>query len=214
MEGNYLTSGDLAMWEVRNRNYGNPCDGYGHGYGHNRNGMAATGIGLGAGLGGAALIAALVVGWGVNQASKARAKAAEQQAALLDSNLNRMSGLLIAENQNREAAMRDERAIREIWQNRHAPSTTQYVDVRTGAFAGAGAGSYSLAQAEANLLTGALTGQYARCPQEVTLVSKQNCGCPATNCGCGGGVNGLTLKACLVGRSYSAPPPRGIFRRI
>ena len=190
MEGNYLTAGDLAMWEVRNRNCGYPCDGYGHGYGHNRNGMAATGIGLGAGLGGAALIAALVVGWGVNQASKARAKAAEQQAALLDSNLTRMSQLLIAENGNREAAMRDERAIRENWQNYHAPSTTQYVDVRTGAFAGAGAGSYSLAQAEANLLTGALTGQYARCPQEVTLVSKQNCGCPATNCGCGGGFNG------------------------
>lgn len=186
MEGNYLTSGDLAMWEVRNRNYGYPCDGYGHGYGHNRNGMDATGIGLGAGLGGAALIAALVVGWGVNQASKARAKAAEQNASLLDSNLNRMSNLLIAEAQGREAAVREERAIRENWQNYHAPSTTQYVDVRTGAFAGAGSGSYSLAQAEANLLTGALTGQYARCPQEVTLVAKQNCGCPATNGCCNG----------------------------
>lgn len=191
MEGNYLTAGDLALIENRRGwNYGPYGDGCGHGYGHNRNGMAATGIGLAAGLGGAALLGVLVVGWGVNQASKARAKAAEQQAALLDSNLNRMSTLLIAENQNREAAMRDERAIRENWQNRHAPSTTQYVDVRTGAFAGAGAGSYSLAQAEANLLTGALTGQYARCPQEVTLVSKQNCGCPATNCGCGGGFNG------------------------
>ncbi len=198
MEGNngYLTSGDLALIENRRGwNYGNDgCYGYGHGYGHNRNGMAATGIGLGAGLGGAALVAALVVGWGVNQASKARAKAAEQTTALLNSNLDRMSNLLIAENSNREAAMRDERAIRENWQNRHAPSTTQYVDVRTGAGAfagaGAGAGSYSLAQAEANLLTGALTGQYARCPQEVTLVSKQNCGCPATNCGCGNGFNG------------------------
>ena len=194
MEGNngYLTSGDLALIETRRGwNYGPYGDGCGHGYGYRRgNGMAATGIGLGAGLGGAALIAALVVGWGVNQASKARAKAAEQQAALLDSNLNRMSNLLLAENQNREAAIRDERLIRENWQNRHAPSTTQYVDVRTGAFAGAGSGSYSLAQAEANLLTGALTGQYARCPQEVTLVSKQNCGCPATNCGCGNGYNG------------------------
>ena len=189
MEGNYLTSGDLALIENRRGwNYGPYGEGCGHGYGYCRsgNGMGATAIGLGA----AGLAVALVVGWGVNQASKARAKAAEQQAALLDSNLNRMSGLLIAENQNREAAMRDERAIRENWQNRHAPSTTQYVDVRTGAFAGAGAGSYSLAQAEANLLTGALTGQYARCPQEVTLVSKQNCGCPATNCGCGGGFNG------------------------
>jgi hypothetical protein len=190
MEGNYLTSGDLAMWEVRNRNFGYPCDGYGHGYGHNRNGMAATGIGLGAGLGGAALIAALVVGWGVNQASKARAKAAEQQANLLSNNMNQLAQLQIAENQNRQNAMAAERVSRETWQNYHAPSTTQYVDVRTGAFAGAGAGSYSLAQAEANLLTGALTGQYARCPQEVTLVSKQNCGCPATNCGCNGGFNG------------------------
>lgn len=191
MEGNYLTAGDLALIENRRGwNYGPYGDGCGHGYGHNRNGMAATGIGLAAGLGGAALLGVLVVGWGVNQASKARAKAAEQQAALLDSNLNRMSTLLIAENQNREAAMRDERAIRENWQNRHAPSTTQYVDVRTGAGAFAGAGSNAWAQAEANLVSGALTGQYARCPQEVTLVSKQNCGCPATNCGCGGGFNG------------------------
>ena len=189
MEGNYLTAGDLALIENRRGwNYGPYGEGCGHGYGYCRsgNGMGATAIGLGA----AGLAVALVVGWGVNQASKARAKAAEQQAALLDSNLYRMSGLLIAENQNREAAMRDERAIRENWQNRHAPSTTQYVDVRTGAGAFAGAGSNAWAQAEANLVSGALTGQYARCPQEVTLVSKQNCGCPATNCGCGGGFNG------------------------
>lgn len=189
MEGNYLTAGDLALIENRRGwNYGPYGDGCGHGYGYCRsgNGMGATAIGLGA----AGLAVALVVGWGVNQASKARAKAAEQQAALLDSNLNRMSGLLIAENQNREAAMRDERAIRENWQNRHAPSTTQYVDVRTGAGAFAGAGSNAWAQAEANLVSGALTGQYARCPQEVTLVGKQNCGCPATNCGCVGGFNG------------------------
>ena len=191
MEGNYLTAGDLALIENRRGwNYGPYGDGCGHGYGHNRNGMAATGIGLAAGLGGAALLGVLVVGWGVNQASKARAKAAEQQANLLSNNMNQLAQLQIAENQNRQNAMATERVSRETWQNYHAPSTTQYVDVRTGAFAGAGAGSYSLAQAEANLLTGALTGQYARCPQEVTLVSKQNCGCPATNCGCGGGFNG------------------------
>ena len=193
MEGNngYLTSGDLALIENRRGwNYGPYGDGCGHGYGYKRgNGMSATGIGLGAGLGGAALIAGLVGIWAVNQASKARAKAAEQQAALLDSNLNRMSQLLIAENQNREVAIRDERASRENWQNYHAPSTTQYVDVRTGAGSFAGAGANAWSQAEANLLSGALTGQYARCPQEVTLVSKQNCGCPATN-GCGGGFPG------------------------
>lgn len=190
MEGNYLTSGDLAMWEVRNRNFGYPCDGYGHGYGHNRNGMAATGIGLGAGLGGAALIAALVVGWGVNQASKARAKAAEQQANLLSNNMNQLAQLQIAENQNRQKAMADERVSRETWQNYHAPSTTQYVDVRTGAGAFAGAGSNAWAQAEAQILGNVLSGRTQMCPQEVTLVAKQNCGCPATNCGCGGGFNG------------------------
>lgn len=80
MEGNYLTAGDLAMWDTaRTGRYGynGGCyDGYHHG-----RGMAATGIGLGAGLGGAALIGALVIGWGVNQASKARARGAENVAA-------------------------------------------------------------------------------------------------------------------------------------
>ena len=189
MEGNYLTSGDLALIENRRGwNYGPYGDGCGHGYGYCRsgNGMGATAIGLGA----AGLAVALVVGWGVNQASKARAKAAEQQANLLSNNMNQLAQLQIAENQNRQKAMADERVSRETWQNYHAPSTTQYVDVRTGAGAFAGAGSNAWAQAEANLVSGALTGQYARCPQEVTLVSKQNCGCPATNCGCGGGFNG------------------------
>ena len=189
MEGNYLTAGDLALIENRRGwNYGPYGDGCGHGYGYCRsgNGMGATAIGLGA----AGLAVALVVGWGVNQASKARAKAAEQQANLLSNNMNQLAQLQIAENQNRQKAMADERVSRETWQNYHAPSTTQYVDVRTGAGAFAGAGSNAWAQAEANLVSGALTGQYARCPQEVTLVSKQNCGCPATNCGCGGGFNG------------------------
>lgn len=186
MEGNYLTAGDLALIENRRGwNYGPYGDGCGHGYGHNRNGMAATGIGLAAGLGGAALLGVLVVGWGVNQASKARAKAAEQQANLLSNNMNQLAQLQIAENQNRQNAMAAERVSRETWQNYHAPSTTQYVDVRTGAGAFAGAGSNAWAQAEAQILSNALSGRTQMCPQEVTLVAKQNCGCPATN-GCGG----------------------------
>lgn len=169
MEGNYLTAGDLALIENRR--------GYGHDYGcyKHRDGIATTGVGLAAGLGGAALLGVLAIGWGLNQASKARAKGAEQATNLLNANLAQLSTLTLAERQSREA-----------WQNVHAPSTTQYVDIRTSAGAGAFAGSQSsaLAQAEATLLSGALTGQFARCPQEVTLVSKQNCGCPATNCGC------------------------------
>lgn len=170
MDGNYLTSGDLALIENR-RGFDGDC--------HRRGtGMAATGIGLGAGLGGAALIGALVIGWGINQASKARAKAAEQANNLLSNNMNQLVQMSIAEKQSRETAIYNERASRETWQNYHAPSTVQYVDVRSGAGAFAGAGSNAWAQAEANLVSGALTGQYARCPQEVTLVSKRNCPCP------------------------------------
>ena len=184
MEGNYLTAGDLALIENRRGwNYGPYGEGCGHGYGYCRsgNGMGATAIGLGA----AGLAVALVVGWGVNQASKARAKAAEQQANLLSNNMNQLAQLQIAENQNRQNAMAAERVSRETWQNYHAPSTTQYVDVRTGAGAFAGAGSNAWAQAEAQILSNALSGRTQMCPQEVTLVAKQNCGCPATN-GCGG----------------------------
>ena len=175
---NYLTSGDLALIENR-RNYGfgeNCGCGCGYGYRH-RDGMAATGIGLAAGLGGAALLGVLAIGWGVNKASEARSNAAMQANTLLTNNLNQLSALALAE-----------RTSRESWQNYHAPSMTQYVTATANAGAGAGAGALStaqssaLAQAEANLLSSALLGDVGRCAREVTLVSKQNCGCPATNC--------------------------------
>ena len=174
---NYLTSGDLALIENRRGNYGymdGCCGGYGY---HRRDGMAATGIGLAAGLGGAALIGAVAIGFGLNQASKARAEGAMQANSLLTNNLNQLSALVLAE-----------RTSREGWQNYHAPSMTQYVNTAANAGAGAGAGAFSnaqsaaLAQAEANLLSSALLGQTRACPQEVTLVTKQNCPCPTTNC--------------------------------
>ena len=174
---NYLTSGDLALIENRRGNYGymdGCCGGYGY---HRRDGMAATGIGLAAGLGGAALIGVFALGFGLNQASKARAEGAMQANSLLTNNLNQLSALALAE-----------RTSREGWQNYHAPSMTQYVNTAANAGAGAGAGAFSnaqsaaLAQAEANLLSSALLGQTRACPQEVTLVTKQNCPCPTTNC--------------------------------
>ena len=175
---NYLTSGDLALIENRRGNYGymdGCCGGYGY---HRRVGMAATGIGLAAGLGGAALIGVFAIGFGLNQASKARAEGSMQANSLLTNNLNQLSALVLAE-----------RTSREGWQNYHAPSMTQYVNTAANAGAGAGAGAFSnaqsaaLAQAEANLLSSALLGQTRACPQEVTLVTKQNCPCP-TSCGC------------------------------
>ena len=174
---NYLTSGDLALIENRRGNYGymdGCCGGYGY---HRRDGMAATGIGLAAGLGSAALLGVLAIGWGVNKASEARANGSMQANSLLTNNLNQLSALVLAE-----------RTSREGWQNYHAPSMTQYVNTAANAGAGAGAGAFSnaqsaaLAQAEANLLSSALLGQTRACPQEVTLVTKQNCPCPTTNC--------------------------------
>lgn len=180
MDGNYLTAGDLALIENR-RGYGYGY-GYGdcgcvcgYGYGHNR-GMAATGIGLAAGLGGGALLLAIAGIWGINKASEARARGMENANAALTNNLNQLATLALAE-----------RTSREGWQNRHAPSISQYVDVQTGAgaFAGAGANSTSnaLAQAEAQIVANALTGVSQRCPTPVALYSApQPCGCPATNC--------------------------------
>lgn len=168
---NYLTAGDLALIENR-RGYGYG-NGYGDcGYGHNR-GMAATGIGLAAGLGGGALLLAIAGIWGINQASKARSRGAEQANTLLTNNLNQLSALALAE-----------RTSREGWQNMHAPTLTQYVNASANAGAGAGASSVSnaWAQAEANLLSSALMNRTQVCPQEVTLVSKQNCPCPTSCC--------------------------------
>ena len=126
MEADYLTKGDLAMWD-NNR----------HCYKH-RDGMAATGIGLAAGLGGGALLLAAAGIWGINQASKARSEGANKAIDIL------------AQTQLQE------RVSREGWQNNHAPTISQYVDVRAGA--GAGAGANALSNAEAIALAQAING--------------------------------------------------------
>lgn len=174
MDGNYLTAGDLALIENRRGyGYGNGDCGY---YRHGSKSMAATGIGLAAGLGGGALLLAIAGIWGINQASKARARGMENVNNALTNNLNQLASLALAE-----------RTSREGWQNANSPSIRNYVDIQSGALAGAGASSVSnaWAQAEANLLSSALMNRTQVCPQEVTLVSKQNCPCP-TSCGCNG----------------------------
>jgi hypothetical protein len=121
MEGNYLTSGDLALYEQRRYGY----DGYGY---HGRN-KGLGGIITGVALGGTALAAALVGLWGANNASKAR-------------NMGTMKSMDILASQ-----VLQERQSRETWQNTHAPTISQYVDVQTGAgaFAGASANAAALA---------------------------------------------------------------------
>lgn len=166
MEGNsYLTAGDLALFNEAKygRNYGE----YPY-YGGHRHGTATTGVALGASALGVAIVGALAVGWGVNQASKARSKSAEQATSLLSANMNQLTQLALAERQSRES-----------WQNYHAPSITQYTDVRTGA--GAFSGSTATATAEAIALN-ALINNNGRsgqvCPQPVALYQ------PAMPCAC------------------------------
>lgn len=89
---------------------------------HCSHGQSATAIGLAAGLGGGALLLAIAAAWGVNAASKARSKAAEHAVAGNKDALNLVSQFMLSE-----------RTSRESWQNLHAPTIRQYVDVQSTA---------------------------------------------------------------------------------
>lgn len=135
MEGTYITAGDLALHNQEMRGY---AGAYGYGYGceqKHRNALQGGSI-TALAVGSAALIGVLAVGWGLNSASKARLKAAENLAAGNSKAIDILANNHIIERQSRET-----------WQNQHAPSMTQYVDVRTGA--GAASTSNALALAEA-----------------------------------------------------------------
>jgi hypothetical protein len=164
MDGNYLTAGDLALIENRRGYYGDDCHRGGRG-------MAATGIGLGAGLGGGALLFALAAAWGLNQASKARAKGAENLAQANTNYINQIAGFVQAE-----------RVSREGWQIANSPTVRQYVDVQTGAgaFSGANANAAALAAAiNNNGLNSAIGGcNFLRVAKYSAPVP---CGCE--NCG-------------------------------
>lgn len=166
MEGNYLTSGDLAMWDTARtgRNYGYNDGGYC--YHRGGRGMAATGIGLGAAGLGIAIFGGMAVAFGLNAASKARYKAAENAAA-------------------GNARAIDILAARAIQDDNRASSinldVTQTLRNLTGATGGS-ASANSLATAEALALLNGGGAGYGRsgqvCPQPVALYS------PAKPCDC------------------------------
>ena len=172
MEGNYLTSGDLALFSEAKGHRMGAYDGCGCGYGY-RHGAATTGVALGASALGVALIGTLVVGWGVNQASKSRMRAAEAAAAGNSRAIDLIAQNYICERQSRES-----------WQNYHAPTITQYTDVRTGAGAFSGAGANAAATADALAAAAILNGGFNNgrsgqvCPQPVALYQ------PAMPCRC------------------------------
>lgn len=172
MEGNnFITAGDLAMWDTaRTSRAGNFYgDGCGYGYGHRGHGAATTGVALGASALGVAIVGAIAIGWGVNQASKSRLRAAEAAAAGNAKAIDILAQTALVDRQSREN-----------WQNYHAPSITQYTDVRTGAGAFSGAGANAAADALA--LSAIVNGNNGRggqvCPQPVALYQ------PAMPCRC------------------------------
>lgn len=176
MEGNYLTSGDLAMWDTaRTSRAGNFYGAYEGGYGcyhHGGRGMAATGIGLAAGLGGGALLLAAAGIWGVNQASKARSRGAETTAAAQAKTME-----LIAATVNREATRQDAINI-DVAQTQRTLTGATAQGGSAGAFASSLANAEAVAQLLNNNGLNSAVGSYNFL--RVQPVSVQNCGC-----GCG-----------------------------
>lgn len=170
MEGNYLTAGDLALIENR-RGYGYG-DGYGYGCHQGGRGMAATGIGLAAGLGGGALLLAIAGLWGMNQASKARAKGAENMSKANANSIEQLAALTLAERNSREG-----------WQMANAPTIRQYVDVQTGAGAFSGSSSNALATALALQQNSGINSAIGGCNflRVARYSAPQPCGCDTCN---------------------------------
>lgn len=174
MEGNYITSGDLAMWDTaRTSRAGNFYgEGYGYGY-HRHNGTATTGVALGAAGLGIAIFGGLAIAFGMNAASKSRLRAAENASAGNAKAIDILAQTHLAERQSRET-----------WQNAHAPTMTQYVDVQTNAGAGSQSNALALAEALAlaqnnNGINSAIGGcNFLRVAR---YAAPQACGCDTCN---------------------------------
>lgn len=138
---------------------------------HCSHGQSATAIGLAAGLGGGALLLAIAAAWGLNNASKARAKAAEQAVAGNKDALNLVSQFMLSE-----------RTSRETWQNVHTPTIKQYVDVSSTAQQGQQSTTSSVADAVAYALAqnnGGLNSAVGNCGflRVQRYSAPQPCGC-------------------------------------
>lgn len=157
MEGtNYLTAGDLALYEQRKYGYEG-----GYGY-HDRKRASGTAI-TAVAIAGAAAAAVVAVAATMNATSKARARGNERAIDIL------------------AQGMIQERQSRESWQDKHSPSTIQYVDVQTGAgaFSGANATAAALAYQNQNGLNSAIGGcNFLRVAR---YSAPQPCGCDSCN---------------------------------
>ena len=158
MEGtSYLTAGDLALYEQRRYGYGH--DGYGY---HDRKRASGTAI-TAVAIAGAAAAAVVAVAATMNAASKARSRGNERAIDIL-------AQQAILERQSREA-----------WQDKHSPSTVQYVDVQTGAgaFSGSTANAVATALAQNTGLNSAIGG--CNFLRVCRYSAPQPCGCDSCN---------------------------------
>lgn len=160
MEGNYLTAGDLALYEQRRYGYGYGYDGCYGGNHHDRkraSGAAITAVALA----GAAAAAVVAVAATMNATSKARARGNERAIDIL------AQGML------------QERQSRENWQDKHSPSTVQYVDVQTGAGAFSGSNANAAAAALAYNQNFGLNSAIGGCNflRVARYSAPQPCGC-------------------------------------
>ena len=120
----------------------------------------------------AALLLAIAAAWGINQASKARSRAAESMAKANANSIDQLAALTIAE-----------RNSRETWQNANAPTIRQYVDVQTGAGAFSGSNSNALATALALQNNNGLNSAIGGCNflRVARYSAPQPCGCDSCN---------------------------------
>ena len=97
----------------------------------NRNkGVASTALGLGIGLGSAALVGVIATAWGLNSASKARSRAAENLASV--NQLALQQAIANGQEANRSLAtlIATERASRETWQSAQQPTIFQTLELQ------------------------------------------------------------------------------------
>jgi hypothetical protein len=123
---------------------------------HRSNATATTGVALAAGLGGGALLLAIAGLWGINAASKARSRAAEQIAAANSSSIDRAITVGTEANRALASLIATERGSREAWQTRNQPSIGQYVDVQTNPNLNAQLQDYVTAMASAQATANAV----------------------------------------------------------
>lgn len=154
MEGNYLTAGDLALYEQRRYGYRYDYEG---GCGHHDRKRASGAAITAVAIAGGAAAAIIAVGAFMNATSKARSRGNERAIDILA----------------QQALV--ERQSRESWQDKHSPSTVQYVDVQTGAGAFSNANAAALAFQNQNGINSAIGGcNFLRVAR---YSAPQPCGC-------------------------------------